>query len=61
MVAHFNEVLIDGVYEIGAMRLYISRGVGLWASFPLRLGAPSEITLLTLHENAEKQETTRPQ
>ncbi|MFH7495153.1 metallophosphoesterase, partial [Pseudomonas syringae pv. tagetis] len=35
-------------YEVDGMTLYVSNGAGLWAGFPARIGAPSEITLVTL-------------
>jgi predicted MPP superfamily phosphohydrolase len=30
------------------MQLYVSNGAGLWSGFPIRLGCPSEITLIVL-------------
>jgi hypothetical protein len=36
-----------GLHRHGAMWVYVSRGTGYWGP-PKRLGAPSEITLLTL-------------
>ena len=38
---------VAGLYRVGAMWLYVSRGTGYWGP-PMRLGAPSEITLLEL-------------
>jgi predicted MPP superfamily phosphohydrolase len=37
-----------GMYEIGASKLYVNRGVGTYY-LPIRLGARPEITLFTLH------------
>jgi predicted MPP superfamily phosphohydrolase len=38
------------------MQLYVSNGTGLWNGFPIRLGRPSEITLITLRSaNASGQ------
>ena len=48
IVAHFNGGYVRGWYDIGAMKLYVSRGTSLWNGFPLRLLAPAEITLLVL-------------
>lgn len=48
IVARFNDGFLDGLYRVGAAALYVSRGVGLWGGFPIRLGAPSEITEITL-------------
>jgi len=36
-----------GLARLGKLWVYTSRGTGYWGP-PLRLGAPSEITLLTL-------------
>jgi predicted MPP superfamily phosphohydrolase len=36
-----------GLYRVGTLWLYVSRGTGYWGP-PLRFGVPSEITLLTL-------------
>lgn len=43
-----NEGYVSGLYEVGAMQLYVSNGAGLWNGFPIRLGQPSEITQLVL-------------
>lgn len=42
-----------GLHRLGSMWIYVSRGTGYWGP-PLRIGAPSEITVLTLR-------TTGPQ
>ena len=36
-----------GLYRVGRLWLYVSRGTGYWGP-PLRFGVPSEITLITL-------------
>jgi hypothetical protein len=36
-----------GLHQVGALRVYVSRGTGYWGP-PKRLGAPSEITELIL-------------
>ena len=43
-----NNGFVYGVYTLGAMQLYVSKGTGLWNGFPIRLGIPSEITEITL-------------
>ena len=47
-VALFNGGFVQGLYQDGAARLYVSPGPGLWGGFSCRLGVPSEITLLSL-------------
>jgi len=42
-----------GLYEHGDMQVYVNRGTGYWGP-PLRLGIPSEITLLELQSNQKK-------
>lgn len=37
---------VAGPYEKNGSQLYVNRGIGNW--FPLRLGAPPEVTLLTV-------------
>jgi predicted MPP superfamily phosphohydrolase len=44
----FNQGFVSGLYRVGAMQLYVSSGTGLWGGFPIRLGAPSEITEIVL-------------
>ena len=43
-----NEGYVSGMYQVGAMQLYVSNGAGLWNGFPIRLGRPSEITRIVL-------------
>ena len=38
---------VEGLHWVGASALYVSRGTGFWGP-PIRLGAPAEITELTL-------------
>ncbi len=38
---------LAGLYEVRGLKLYVSRGVGSWGP-PMRLFAPSEITLISL-------------
>ena len=48
LVALFNGGFVSDLYKIGDMLLYVSRGTSLWKGFPVRLGVPAEITLITL-------------
>jgi len=43
-----NEGFVSGLYRVGAMRLYVSNGTGLWNGLAIRLGRPSEITRIVL-------------
>lgn len=42
---------VAGLYRAGAATLYVSRGTGFWGP-PMRLGAPAEITEITLRAPA---------
>lgn len=48
IVAARNDGFLRGLYELEAMRLFVSPGAGLWAGFPVRLGVPAEISRLVL-------------
>lgn len=48
IVAKFNGGYVRGWYDVGPMKLYVSRGTSLWNGFPMRLLDPAEITLFTL-------------
>lgn len=48
LVSLFNNGYVCGWYGVGGMPLYVSPGAGLWNGFPIRLGVPSEIALITL-------------
>ena len=48
IVAQFNGGFVSGLYDVNGMKLYVSNGTGIWNGFPVRLGRPSEITLLRL-------------
>lgn len=48
LIAKANNGFVSGLYDIGHMSLYVSNGTGIWNGFPIRLGKPSEITVLTL-------------
>lgn len=48
LVATANNGFVSGLYEVGAMRLFVSNGAGLWPGFAVRLGVPSSIDILVL-------------
>ncbi|MDR1934067.1 MAG: metallophosphoesterase [Candidatus Accumulibacter sp.] len=56
IVQAVNEGFVSGLYRIGAMQLYVSNGTGLWNGFPIRLGRPSEITVITLRSGVQRTE-----
>ncbi|HLU04375.1 MAG TPA: metallophosphoesterase [Advenella sp.] len=43
-----NDGYVNGLYDVDAMKMYVSMGTGLWNGFPIRLGRPSEITQIVL-------------
>jgi predicted MPP superfamily phosphohydrolase len=47
LLVRLFEPFVAGLHRLEEMWLYVSRGTGYWGP-PLRLGAPSEITLLQL-------------
>ncbi len=51
IIAKYNEGFVSGHYQVGKMKLYVSRGSALWLGFPFRLGVPSEITRIVLRAN----------
>lgn len=50
LVARANNGFVSGVYDVQGMTLYVNNGTGLWPGFALRLGKPSELTCITLHQ-----------
>ena len=48
IVANLNGGYACGYYRVGAMQLYVSPGTSLWTPVCLRLGVPSEITVINL-------------
>lgn len=48
LVARFNNGFVSGFYKIGNLQLYVSNGTALWNGFALRIGVPSELTVITL-------------
>ncbi|MBO4301459.1 MAG: metallophosphoesterase [Desulfovibrio sp.] len=54
IVAKANRGFVRGWYTVSGMPVYVSSGVGLWSGFPVRLGIPAEIALVTLRSGAEQ-------
>lgn len=52
IIARFNAGYVSGLYTVGKMKLYVSKGTGIWHGFPIRIGVPSEILLLRLRQRA---------
>lgn len=48
LVGLYNNNWVSGRYQVGKMELIVSNGTWLWKGFPLRLGRPGEILLITL-------------
>lgn len=48
VVKALNKGFVRGLYDVSGMALYVGNGADLWAGFPLRLGAPAQITQITL-------------
>jgi predicted MPP superfamily phosphohydrolase len=52
LVARGNSGFVSGQYRVGGMTLYVNNGTGLWPGFALRLGRPSELTVITLKKSS---------
>ena len=52
---YVNKGFISGLYQVDGMVMYVSRGAGLWGGFPVRLGCPSDITLIILRRAAHQK------
>ena len=48
IVARFNNGFVSGFYDVDGMQLYVNNGTALWNGFALRIGVPSELTVITL-------------
>lgn len=48
IVARANNGYVSGRYDVGGMTLYVNNGTALWPGFAIRLGVPSELTIITL-------------
>ncbi|MBB4006142.1 metallophosphoesterase [Allorhizobium taibaishanense] len=51
LFARANNGFVSGLYQVGAMQLYVNNGTALWPGFALRLGKPSELTRITLRRS----------
>ncbi len=49
-VAYRNGGFVSGVYKTASGTLFVSKGMGLWDGFLMRLGISSEIPLITLEK-----------
>lgn len=47
-IAQFNNGFVSGLYDVDGMTLYVNNGTALWIGFALRIGVPSELTVLKL-------------
>ena len=52
LVARFNNGFVSGFYDVDGMQLYVNNGTALWNGFALRIGVPSELTVITLRRGA---------
>lgn len=50
---------VAGLYDVGAMQLYVSRGAGYWGP-SLRLGSAQEVTMFELVERVEPEARDGP-
>lgn len=48
LVANSNGVFVSGLYDLGGTQLYVNNGTALWPGFAIRIGRPSELTVITL-------------
>lgn len=48
LVARFNAGFVSGFYDVDGMQLYVNNGTAMWNGFALRIGVPSELTVITL-------------
>jgi len=48
LVSQANDGMVSGTCQRDGMPVIISNGTGIWGGFPIRLGAPAEILLLTI-------------
>ncbi|MBN7807824.1 MULTISPECIES: metallophosphoesterase [Agrobacterium] len=47
-IASYNNGFVSGLYQLDGMQLYVNNGTALWIGFAMRLGVPSELTVITL-------------
>ncbi len=58
LVVPLVQPFVAGLHRYGDMKIYVSRGTGYWGP-PLRLGSPSEITLIRLRSQKSGQPPER--
>lgn len=51
LLVRLAQPFVSGLHRVGETQVYVNRGTGYWGP-PMRLGAPPEITLLTLQPGA---------
>jgi predicted MPP superfamily phosphohydrolase len=49
-IASFNNGFVSGIYDVDGMSLYVNNGTALWIGFAMRIGVPSELTVITLRK-----------
>ena len=54
LVANANGGFVSGHYQIDKTHLVVGNGTMVWMGFPLRLGVPSQIVVITLHSQQPK-------
>ena len=52
LVAAANGGMASGLYRRGETTVIVSNGSGIWGGYPLRLGRPAEILLVTFRPPA---------
>mgnify|MGYP001176813638 CR=1 FL=1 len=58
VLAKANNGFVSGLYKVGNMKLYVNNGTALWPGFAIRIGVPSELTVITL--KSSRGPDTRP-
>lgn len=56
LIALANGGFVSGLYNVSGMQLYVNNGTALWPGFALRLGRPSELTLITLRRTKTSED-----
>ncbi|HDS74512.1 MAG TPA: metallophosphoesterase [Firmicutes bacterium] len=58
LVVHMVQPYVSGLNRHKNTQIYVSKGTGYWGP-PLRVGAPSEVTLITLRADSSSGEKSR--
>ena len=48
LVKRANKGFVSGMYKVKDTALIVSNGSGIWNGFPVRIGSPAEIAVITL-------------